>query len=74
MQIGPCLWRSQGWPEGATQAGARRPPGPGRPCLAPAASQRLLSACCVAGVHLDSEGAVGESEQPQPHGASDLGL
>lgn len=54
-------------------SGARPPPGPGRPCLAPAASQRLLSACCVAGVHLDSEGAVGESEQPRPHGASDLG-
>lgn len=48
-------------------------PGPGRPCLAPAVSQRLLSACWVTDVHLDWEGVVSQSEQPRPHGASDLG-
>lgn len=48
-------------------------PGPGRPCLAPAVSQRLLSACWVTDVHLDWEGVVSQSERPRPHGASDLG-
>lgn len=54
-----------GLARGGHSGGCTAPPGPGRPCLAPAASQRLLSTCCVAGVHLDSEGAVGESEQPR---------